>query len=360
MAESSGMEDDLAELDVEQLRRRARSLEAQLSDAMGMAEAERIARDDFMSDLGHEIRTPMNAVIGFCDLLYSTRMDAVSKGYVESIRTAGIKLLDIFTERSDALRNDGQPRTGPIETCFVPRSKVFPPEGTEEGQELETSPGRFGGARILVVDDSEVNRLLVRGILERAGIEVLEASDGGIGVEKALSEGPDLILMDMRMSKMDGPEAARALRLDPRTTAIPILALTASVEIPSASQGPWPFDSYMRKPIDIPLLMKALNRFLSARRSEGAGSTGLEEPRPGQLARDALRTAVEGAWTQMGGDAIRFSVVRTLVVEIELLRPDPAVVPEVAAFARALRAAADSRDVVVLERLLLSVLEDPK
>ena len=359
MAQSGGMEDDLANLSVDQLRRRVRSLEAQLHDAVVMAESARVGRDDFISDMGHEIRTPMNAVIGFCDLLTTAKMDEVSKGYVESIRTAGANLLEILTDRSEVARGIEQPRSGPADSCFLPRSSVFPSEGMEEDQNLTSGPRRFREARILVVDDTEVNRFLVRGILERAGLQVMEASDGEKGVQAAFAELPDLVLMDMHMPVMDGPQAARILRLDPRTSGIPILALTASVEIPSGSDGNWPFDSYLRKPIESSLLLNTLGRYLSSDPGEGMHLAESDEPRLGPRGRDALRTLVRDALDQMGG-ATRFSVVRAVVVEIELMELDAQAAPEVAAFARQLRLAADSRDVVVLERLFRSALEERK
>jgi CheY-like chemotaxis protein len=82
-------------------------------------------------------------------------------------------------------------------------------------------------AKILCVDDDHGQRLLLSFLLERQGLEVRTAGDGQEGVAIALEWGPDLILMDLMMPGMDGFQATQALRADPRTADVPVLALTA-------------------------------------------------------------------------------------------------------------------------------------
>lgn len=81
--------------------------------------------------------------------------------------------------------------------------------------------------RILLVEDNELNRDMLSRRLERKGFQVLIAVDGGTGVETAISERPDLILMDMSLPVLDGWEATRQLKAMLETQAIPIIALTA-------------------------------------------------------------------------------------------------------------------------------------
>ena len=81
--------------------------------------------------------------------------------------------------------------------------------------------------RVLIVEDNVDNFELVRFILARAGYVVLSAVNGMQGVETALREKPDLILMDLSMPEMDGWDAAKQLKADERTRKIPVLALTA-------------------------------------------------------------------------------------------------------------------------------------
>ena len=81
-------------------------------------------------------------------------------------------------------------------------------------------------AKILLVEDNELNRDMLSRRLARRGYEVVLASHGGEGVVLAQSEGPDLILMDMGLPVLDGWEATRRLKADPRTAWIPVVALT--------------------------------------------------------------------------------------------------------------------------------------
>ena len=80
--------------------------------------------------------------------------------------------------------------------------------------------------RILVVEDQEDLRGILRDLLAGSGYEMLEAADGQAGVDKAKTEKPDLILMDIQMPVMDGYEATRRIKADPALKAIPVIAVT--------------------------------------------------------------------------------------------------------------------------------------
>ena len=82
-------------------------------------------------------------------------------------------------------------------------------------------------AKILLVEDNEMNRDMLSRRLQRRGYEVVVAMDGQEGVAKARAETPALILMDMSLPVLDGWEATRELRADPATRSIPVIALTA-------------------------------------------------------------------------------------------------------------------------------------
>ena len=81
--------------------------------------------------------------------------------------------------------------------------------------------------RILIVEDQEDNRAILRDVLSIAGYELIEAVDGGEGVELAQKERPDLILMDIQLPVLDGYEATRRIRANPELMAIPIIAVTS-------------------------------------------------------------------------------------------------------------------------------------
>ena len=92
-------------------------------------------------------------------------------------------------------------------------------------------------AKVLVIDDEAPIRLLCRVNLEAEGMEVLEASDGATGLEKARAELPDVILLDVMMPGMDGWEVLQALQAGEGTSEIPIVFLTARAELRDRAQG---------------------------------------------------------------------------------------------------------------------------
>ena len=81
--------------------------------------------------------------------------------------------------------------------------------------------------RILVVEDNETNMYLIRFILEKSGYEVIEAEEGTTGVELAIKEKPDLILMDIQLPDINGLEATKRIRASEADDDIPIIALTS-------------------------------------------------------------------------------------------------------------------------------------
>ena len=81
--------------------------------------------------------------------------------------------------------------------------------------------------KILIVEDNEMNRDMLSRRLQRRGFEVVIAVDGGEGVAMALSEMPDLVLMDMSLPVLNGWEATKAIRADASTAHLPVIALTA-------------------------------------------------------------------------------------------------------------------------------------
>ncbi|WP_372632961.1 response regulator [Cohnella sp.] len=109
---------------------------------------------------------------------------------------------------------------------------------------------------ILLVEDNELNRDMLSRRLVRKGFRVLTAEDGREGVELASSALPDLVLMDMSLPVLDGWEATRMLKSDPRTRSVPVIALTAHAmsgdEKKAYEAGCDDFDT---KPVDLPRLL---------------------------------------------------------------------------------------------------------
>lgn len=118
-------------------------------------------------------------------------------------------------------------------------------------------------ARILLVEDNEMNRDMLSRRLQRKKYEVSIAVDGGQGVEMARSESPDLILMDMSLPVLDGWEATRQLKSQPETRSIPVIALTAhAMEGDRDKALEAGCDDYDTKPIDLKRLLGKMDVLL--------------------------------------------------------------------------------------------------
>lgn len=122
----------------------------------------------------------------------------------------------------------------------------------------------MSGHRILVVEDNPLNLKLVRDVLTASGYEVVEAQTGEAGVSLAADCAPDLVLMDLQLPGIDGYEALRLIREDPRIAEVPIVALTAFAmredRERTARAG---FDGYLSKPISVRELPAQVGDFLS-------------------------------------------------------------------------------------------------
>jgi two-component system, cell cycle response regulator DivK len=119
-------------------------------------------------------------------------------------------------------------------------------------------------AKILLVEDDEMNRDMLMRRLQRRNYQVVVALDGARGVQLAQSEGPDLILMDMSLPGLDGWEATRQLKASPETQAIPILALTAHAMAGDRAKAlQVGCDDYDTKPIDFPRLLGKIRALLA-------------------------------------------------------------------------------------------------
>ncbi len=116
---------------------------------------------------------------------------------------------------------------------------------------------------ILVVEDNERNLKLLRDVLEYAGYEVRAAQTAEDGIALAVSKPPDLVLMDLQLPGIDGMEALRRLREDPRTAGIPVVAVTAQAMRQDRERAlAAGFDGYVEKPISVRAFLDQVSRFL--------------------------------------------------------------------------------------------------
>jgi len=117
-------------------------------------------------------------------------------------------------------------------------------------------------AKILLVEDNEMNRDMLSRRLAKRGFDVVVALDGSSGAAAAAAEQPDLILMDISLPDMDGCEVTRLVRAQPATASIPIIALTAHAmetdRIRALEAGCEDFDT---KPVDLARLLAKIDAF---------------------------------------------------------------------------------------------------
>jgi two-component system, cell cycle response regulator DivK len=122
----------------------------------------------------------------------------------------------------------------------------------------------MAGELILIIEDNEKNRRLVRDVLQFKGYQTIETETGEEGVELARSRQPALVLMDIQLPGIDGITALRQLRDDPTTRTIRVMAVTASAmtqdrqKILSAG-----FDGYQSKPINVKAFLEAVQELLA-------------------------------------------------------------------------------------------------
>ena len=117
--------------------------------------------------------------------------------------------------------------------------------------------------RILVVEDQEDNRQILRDLFGSVGYEMVEAHDGEAGVAAAKKEHPDLILMDIQLPLLDGYEATRRIKADPELKNIPVIVVTSYAlsgdEVKARAAG---CDAYVTKPYSPRQLLAKIREFL--------------------------------------------------------------------------------------------------
>ena len=149
----------------------------------------------------------------------------------------------------------------------------------------------LGPASILVAEDLQVNRELVKAFLQGSAIEVFEAENGRDAVALARSRRPDLILMDMRMPEMDGIEAIRRIRADAEIAGIPVIAVSASTMNDEVDRIREICNDFLSKPVQREELIRTLARFLPFRIPPAPAPPALEAlpgPSAGKAPEDAL------------------------------------------------------------------------
>ena len=118
---------------------------------------------------------------------------------------------------------------------------------------------------ILIIEDNEKNRKLVRDVLQVKGYNTVESETAEQGLKLAIEKSPNLILMDIQLPGMDGITALKKLKTDPETKSIPVIAITASAmtykRLTMLAEG---FDGYQTKPISVKDFLEKVRRVLDS------------------------------------------------------------------------------------------------
>jgi two-component system cell cycle response regulator DivK len=123
----------------------------------------------------------------------------------------------------------------------------------------------MAGELVLIIEDNEKNRKLVRDVLQVKGYKTIESETAEEGLKLAIDQSPALILMDIQLPGMDGITALKQLRADPKTKDIRVIAITASAmthnRTTMLAEG---FDGYQTKPISVKDFLEEVRRVLDA------------------------------------------------------------------------------------------------
>ncbi len=183
----------------------------------------------------------------------------------------------------------------------------------------------FEKGQVLVVDDIESNRELIREWLSQVNLEVIEAENGQKAVQLAKKYHPELIIMDIRMPEMDGYEATQVLKNDQTTQNIPIIGLTASIALDDQTKiKAHNFDGYLIKPIKMRYLFSELSHYLKHTEMPTAGRELLEEDTSlNSIAKlpeliQTLEKAMMPIWEDMKG-LIEIDAIEEFVTKLEEL-----------------------------------------
>jgi len=129
---------------------------------------------------------------------------------------------------------------------------------------------KVAGELILIIEDNEKNRKLVRDVLQVKGYKTIETETAEEGLKLALQQSPALILMDIQLPGMDGITALKQLRADPKTNGIAAIAITASAMTHNRqtmlAEG---FDGYQTKPISVKEFLAEVQRVLNLKDRKG-------------------------------------------------------------------------------------------
>ena len=158
-----------------------------------------------------------------------------------------------------------KPGAGSTFTLMLNNVAVMPDDNIiKKAKNFNLNEIQFNSEKVLIVDDIESNRIMLREIFKTMNLFVVEAPDGESGIKLAVKYKPDLIIMDIMMPGMDGIETTKQLKNNQDTRDIPVIALTAAANYNDMQKiSEYGFKAYLSKPIDMQKLLNVLTGLLS-------------------------------------------------------------------------------------------------
>lgn len=255
----------------------------QLAAARERAETALRLRAGLLAQASHEVRTPLNAIVSLSHLLEQGMTDGEHRHRVRTIAESARRLSQLFdrvltqaegdADAAWSVQGDTRPALAEPEAADPAPAA---PDATDPALQLQA---RHAGRRVLLAEDDEVNQMAMLELLRAVGLEVDTADDGHEAVDRASGRLHALILLDLRMPRLDGLTAARTLRTLPALQATPIIAITANA---TAADRRDCLDAGMNdlvpKPVDVQRLYAVLLHWLDQRPVPGRAMPAVGTP----------------------------------------------------------------------------------
>jgi len=171
------------------------------------------------------------------------------------------RLVDLMNGK---IKVESKPKQGTIFTITLHDIKCsdLSPSNTDSESSENISNIIFDAASILVIDDIESNRSLIKEQLTDTGLAVMDRSNDNSGLELIKKNPPDLILTDIRMPDMDGYQILNSIKSNPETQHIPVIAITASTAIDDFKKNVSNFDGFLLKPLNKKILIEEISKYI--------------------------------------------------------------------------------------------------
>lgn len=229
------------------------------------AEEENRMKSRVLSSVSHEIRTPMNAILGMAEVAMREDMSPQLRKYLGIIRSSAVGLLELIDGLLDFSRFADTESSNVVSCEAVKDGKIPVPDPAAWNPDPICKAKARENARVLIVDDNEINREVFKALLEPYHFVMDEARNGLEAVIMAAKQQYDMIFMDSQMPVMSGGEACRRIRESECETKChtPVIAITADAiagtreELLAAGM-----DEYISKPVDSGKLAAVIEQYL--------------------------------------------------------------------------------------------------